>query len=210
MVAAQQLQPNPLSAAEDLRNHVIRLMQNNGEETRGNILVLPHVFLEFLGYDVKMALFLNQLLYWTERTSNPQKWVWKSFHGWFQELGFKPSVVRRLLYGDPRAKTRKRTLTDIGVEIKVKRAPNGSPTCHYRLNLDVFLEAVRSFLDEQAGTDRAAVPVQCAGSILRNANNGSGAMQPVEVAQCAENFRSRDYFTNFFRGDFIRVFRPRR
>ena len=71
MVAAQQLQPNPLSAAEDLRKHVIRLMQNNGEETRSNVLVLPQVFLEFLDYDHKMALFLNQLLYWTERTKQP-------------------------------------------------------------------------------------------------------------------------------------------
>ena len=133
MVAARAYEPNPFSTAEDLRKQVIRLLQANGEDTRDGVLVLPHVFLEFLDYDVKMALFLNQLIYWTQRTKNPQKWIWKSFHDWYQELGFKESVVRRLLYGDPRAKTRKRTLTDIGVQVKVKRAPDGSPKCHYRL-----------------------------------------------------------------------------
>src|SRR5215211_3689409 len=134
MVAARQLEPHPGTVAEDLRKHVIRLLQANGEESKGNILVLPQVFLEFLDYDHKRALFLNKLLYWTERTKNPQKWVYKTYRDWYQELGFKESVIRRLLHGDPSTKTRKRTLTDIGVEVKVKRAPNGSPTCHYRIN----------------------------------------------------------------------------
>ena len=186
MVAAQQLQPNPLSAAEDLRNHVIRLMQNTGEETRSNVLVLPQVFLEFLDYDVKMALFLNQLLYWTERTKNSQKWVYRSYSQWYQELGFKESVVRRLLYGDPRAHTRKRTLTDIGVDVTVRRAPNGSPTCHYRLNLDVFLDAIRAFLDQQADRSSTPDPVQCTGSNPCNAQDGKAGSQTVETPHCAE------------------------
>src|SRR4051812_4104689 len=126
MIAAQQLESHPCTVSEDLRKQVIRLLQANGEETKGNILVLPQVFLEFLDYDHKMAIFLNKLLYWTERTKHPQKWVYKTYHDWYQELGFKESVIRRLLYGDPRAKTRKRSLTDIGVEVKVKRAPNGN------------------------------------------------------------------------------------
>ena len=183
MVAAQQLQPNPLSTAEDLRKHVIRLLQNNGEETRGNILVLPQVFLEFLDYDHKMALFLNHLLYWSERTKHPQRWIYKTYHEWYQELGFKESVIRRLLYGDPRAQTHKRTLTDIGVEVAVRRAPNGSPTCHYRLNLEVFLDAIRAFLDQQAARSE---PMQCTVSNPCNAQDGKAAMQAPEAAQCGE------------------------
>src|SRR6185295_4278441 len=116
MVAAHQAEPHPGTVAEDLRKQVIRLLQTNGEESHGNILVLPQVFLEFLNYDHKMAIFLNKLLYWTERTKNPEKWVYKTYHGWYQELGFKESVIRRLIHGDPRAQTRKRTLADIGVE----------------------------------------------------------------------------------------------
>ena len=126
MVAAQQTELYPGAVAEDLRKHVIRLLQANSEETKGNILVLPQVFLEFLDYDHKMAIFLNKLLYWTERTRHPQKWVYKTYSDWYQELGFKESVIRRLLSGDPRAKTHKRTLADIGVECVVRRAPNAA------------------------------------------------------------------------------------
>ena len=183
MVAARSLETNPFSTAEDLRKHVIRLLQNNGEETRGNVLVLPQVFLDFLDYDHKAALFLNKLLYWSERTKHPQRWIYKTYHEWYQELGFKESVVRRLLYGDPRAQTHKRTLTDIGVEVAVRRAPNGSPTCHYRLNLEVFLDAIRAFLDQQG---YAADPVQCTVSNPCNAQAGKLAMQVLEGTQCGE------------------------
>ena len=172
MVATRQLEANPHAAAEDLRKHVIRLLQANGEETKGNILVLPQVFLEFLDYDHKMALFLNNLLYWQSRTRNPARWVYKSYRDLYNELGFKESVIRRLLHGDPSTKTRKRSLTDLGVEVKVKRAPNGSPTCHYRINLEIFLEAIRQFLAEQQDTSDRPEAVESAGSNLRDQTDG--------------------------------------
>ena len=185
MVAARQLEATPHTAAEDLRKQVIRLLQANGEDTKGNILVLPQVFLEFLDYDHKMALFLNKLLYWTERTKNPQKWVYKTYNEWYQELGFKESVVRRLLHGDPSTKTRKRTLTDIGVEVKVKRAPNGSPTCHYRINLEIFLDAIRQFLAEQQGTTERPETANSTGSNLRDQPNGKPESHAIVSAGSA-------------------------
>jgi hypothetical protein len=184
MVAARNLEQNPFTAAEDLRKHVIHLLQTNGEETKGNILVLPQVFLEFLDYDHKMAIFLNKLLYWTERTKNPDRWIYRTYDGWFQELGFKESVIRRLLYGDPRAKTRKRTLTDLGVEVKVRRAPNGSPTCFYRLRLDIFLDAIHHFLAEKQGLTATSESVQCVGSNLCITQDQPCASQGVEILQC--------------------------
>ena len=192
MVAARTYDPNPFSTAEDLRKQVISLLQANGEDTQGGVLVLPHVFLEFLDYDVKMALFLNQLIYWTQRTKNPQKWIWKSFHDWYQELGFKESVVRRLLYGDPRAKTRKRTLTDIGVQVKVKRAPDGSPKCHYRLQLDVFLDAVRDFLAQKQPPMFTSETDACTGSNSVHCRGWNRRIARDRSRALRGNNRSRD------------------
>ena len=209
MVAAQQLQPNPLSTAEDLRKQVIRLMQANGEDTRGNILVLPQVFLEFLDYDHKMALFLNHLLYWQSRTKHPQRWVYKSYHDLFNELGFKESVIRRLLHGDPKTRQHQRTLTEIGVEVKVKRAPNGSPTNHFRINLDVFLGAIRSFWTKNRVTSSLPIlwiPQQPIHGIRRLEGRESTSWISPESAR---NFRSRDYCTDSFRYDINRIIRPR-
>ena len=186
MVAAQQLQPNPLSTAEDLRKQVIRLMQNSGEDTRGNILVLPQVFLEFLDYDHKMALFLNHLLYWQSRTKHPERWVYKSYHDLFNELGFKESVIRRLLHGDPKTRQHRRTLTEIGVEVKVKRAPNGSPTNHFRINLDIFLGAIQQFLDEKQGVVVTPDPVDSTGTNPRDSQVGRTGIHELDHPESAE------------------------
>lgn len=173
------------STVEDLRKQVIRLLQTNDEPPRGNILVFPQVFLEFLNYDHKMAIFLNKLLYWTERSQSPQKWVYKTYQDWFEELGFKESVIRRLIYGDKHTKTSKRTLSDIGVEVRVKRAPNGSPTCHYRINLDVFLDAIRSFtspaMPDCSQTDGGKFPT----SNPANPQDGTCGSQAVDPEQTA-------------------------
>lgn len=145
MSVPQSSRTAPQGAAEDLRRHVLRLLQEQHPEQRSSILVFPQVLLEFLDYDHKMALFLNKLLYWTERTRNPEKWIYKTYQDWFDELGFKESVVRRLIHGDAKTRTPKRTLKDIGVEVRVRRAPNGSPTCHYRIHLDILLGEIQKF-----------------------------------------------------------------
>ena len=188
MVTARQLETNSHAPAEDLRKQVIGLLQANGEETKGNILVLPQVFLEFLDNDHKMAIFLNKLLFWQSRTRNPERWVYRSFGGWYQELGFKESVIRRLLYGDPRAKTRKRSLTDLGVEIKVKRAPNGSPTCHYRINLEIFLDAIRRFMAAKQGQTIASDRTQSSETNPGNAQDRTLASHILEAPQCVRTF----------------------
>ena len=186
MVAAQQLQPNPLSAAEDLRKHVIRLMQNHGEETRSNILVLPQVFLEFLDYDHKMALFLNHLLYWQSRTRHPERWVYKSHRDSSTSLASRKASFVDCFMVIPRPRRRKRTLTEIGVEVKVKRAPNGSPTNHFRINLDVFLGAIRQFLAEKQAGIAIPDPVKSTETNPRESQIGKGEIRTMDQSESAE------------------------
>ncbi len=182
------VQSTPDAAAETLRKQVMRLLKATGDETRGNILVLPQVFLEFLGYDHKMAIFLNQLLYWTERSQHPQKWVYKTYQDWYQELGFKESVIRRLLYGDPTTKTHKRTLTEIGIEVKVKRAPNGSPTCHYRINMEMFLAAIRRFGEAKQPGFSQSEAVDSQDWTERNPQDGKPGFPDSDATEAAGSF----------------------
>ena len=102
----------------DLRKTLVSLA---GQQ---NVVVVYRAFYEFAG-TLESALLFGQLLYWTPRSKNG--WVAKTDAELVNELCLTQHGVRA---------ARKR-LQEMGVlETKVKRF-KGSPTVHYKLDLDV-------------------------------------------------------------------------
>lgn len=105
----------------------------------GNVLVLHRFTLDLVGGDHLAALFLEQLLYWTERSRNEDGWVVKTYAQWEAEIGMSRKVIVRVAD----------TLKPLGVETAVRRSPfhRMQPVVHYRVNLDVLGGAIRATLE---------------------------------------------------------------
>ena len=90
-------------------------------------VVVPRLFLKVTG-DWMLASMLAQLLFWSERTSRKDGFVYKSSRDWQEEVGATDYEVRKF-----------KKLPFI--ETRIKRA-NGSPTTHYRILAGVLLDCI--------------------------------------------------------------------
>jgi len=63
-------------------------------DIRKDVLGLPREFL-FVTDDSNSALLLSQLVYWSERCTNPEGWVYKSEADWRNELNLKRRAMER-------------------------------------------------------------------------------------------------------------------
>lgn len=106
---------------------------------QSNVLTVPRLFLDLTG-DLSLAVMLSQLIYWSERTSRPDGFIFKSSADWYKEVGASDHAVRKF-----------KTLPYI--ETRLLKA-NGSPTTHYRVNFELLLQALNLCLD----TDQSASP----------------------------------------------------
>ncbi|WP_096224869.1 DnaD domain protein [Geobacillus sp. FJAT-46040] len=102
---------------------------------QNNVIVINTAYVDMLG-DLESALFLSQVIYWTDKSTRKDGFFYKTDDEWSQELRISKYAIR---------KARKK-LEDLGIlETKVKKA-NGNPTVHYRLNKERFIEMAISFL----------------------------------------------------------------
>ncbi len=89
-------------------------------------------FVELAG-DHKAALLLSQLLYWTDRTRNPEGWIYKTHADWKRELGLGRYEVDHA----------RKQHAAIGVLQEKIRMANGSRTLHYRLDIATLCAVMR-------------------------------------------------------------------
>jgi len=95
-----------------------------------NILTIPKSFIDYTG-NIETALLLSQLVYWTDRASNKDGWIYKTYSEWENEIGLSEYKVRKA----------SKALIKLGIlETKVKKA-NGVPTVHYRIKKASFSES---------------------------------------------------------------------
>jgi hypothetical protein len=102
---------------------------------QANVITTPRAFIKFTGDHIS-AMLLAQVVYWSDRTDDPDGWFWKSDKEWAEELCLSSYQVRR-------ATAR---LAELGVEHAVRRHC-GTPTSHYRLNFDTFIPLFLKFLE---------------------------------------------------------------
>jgi hypothetical protein len=105
---------------------------------QANILTIPRLFIDLTGADHKAALLLSQLVYWSERTKDPDGWVHKSYKEWYQELVLTQAEVMRII----------KKLAPFGVET-ILRKVGTAPKLHYRINQRLFTNSIMNFVDNQ-------------------------------------------------------------
>lgn len=94
---------------------------------QNNVVVIPRIFIQILE-NIPAAIFLNQLIYWQDKMKG--EWLFKTYSTWKEETGLSEHEIRKATL----------SFKEIGfLETEVKKA-NGSPTVHYRLNHEKFLE----------------------------------------------------------------------
>lgn len=100
-----------------------------------NIITLNVAFIDFVG-DLECGLFLSQLIYWSDRGTRKDGFIFKTDQEWFDELRLSKYAVRKS----------KKKLTEMGIlETKIKKA-YGNPTTHYKLNKEAFTQQFIWFL----------------------------------------------------------------
>lgn len=94
-------------------------------------ITVPKIYLELTG-DFNTAALLNQMIFWSDKTKRHDGFFYKTYLEWEEELTLSEYQVRRAV----------KSLKDKGlVETKLKKA-NGSPTIHYKINMDVLSDSI--------------------------------------------------------------------
>jgi DnaD/phage-associated family protein len=117
---------------------------------QNNVITVNIAYVAFTG-DIETALFLSQVIYWTDRTTRKDGFFYKTDEEWREEIRLSRYAIR---------KARKK-LEEMGIlETKVKKA-NGNPTVHYRLDRQRFVESFISFLRNQKNENANSNEPKC-------------------------------------------------
>lgn len=96
-------------------------------------ITVSRALLQLCDDDYPSAVLLNQILFWTGRTSNEDGWIVKSYAEWKSELGLSKKQV---MLATKKLKAR------FGLETTRKKsqfkAHQYSPVVHYRLSKPLF------------------------------------------------------------------------
>lgn len=96
---------------------------------RENIIPIPVVYIELLG-DYHIAAFLNQLIYWSDKTKRKDGYFYKSYKEWKEELFLSRYQIDKSID----------KLKELGlIKTSLKKA-NGAPTLHYKVDMDRLTE----------------------------------------------------------------------
>ncbi len=131
---------------------------------QANILTIPRVFITMTG-ETDAALLLAQILYWSDRTTDPEGWFYKSAKEWDEELGLSTYKVNRAI----------KLLAPWGVQTQLKKA-NGAPTTHYRLDSEQFCEAISKFLQN-------GFSINSQNGFPKDSQNGFGSSSQMDTKE---------------------------
>ena len=99
----------------------------------GNIIAIPRLYIELFD-DIPMAMLLNQIVYWSDKTTREDGYFYKTYKEWEEELGLSKKQSERAV-----GKLRKLGL----IETKLEKA-NGVPTLHYKANVQKLAQMIVS------------------------------------------------------------------
>jgi hypothetical protein len=115
----------PRSKSSKNKDHILSIIKSFSGQA--NIVAFPRLFVEITG-DLCLAAMLSQLIYWSDRATRKDGFVYKSSKDWAEELGVTDYTVRqfkKLPY----------------IETKIIKA-NGTPTTHYRVQMEALIDVV--------------------------------------------------------------------
>ncbi|WP_342610237.1 conserved phage C-terminal domain-containing protein [Staphylococcus hsinchuensis] len=109
---------------------------------QNNIIPIPAIYLK-ITEDYPTAALLNQLIYWSDRTSRKDDYFYKSYKEWEDEIYLSKYQVMRSI----------KKLKSMGiVETALKKA-NGAPTVHYKVDSEVTSQWIVKFLNNGKSTN---------------------------------------------------------
>ena len=147
-----------------MRDEILSLIKEiSGQQS---MLVLPRLLID-ITLDIKSALLLSQLIYWSDRTADRNGWIYKSHKDWQTELGLNRYFLD---------KARDRLIQLGLIEVKIKKA-NGSPTMHFRVKADALGKTLNSLL-------RATEPDK---TKCRNLANGNARVWPNKMSKFSKS-----------------------
>jgi hypothetical protein len=117
-------------------DEIYRLIRNLVGQA--HILTIPRVFIDYTG-NISSALLLGQLIYWSERTTRLDGYIWKSYKEWEEELSLSKYQVCKAV----------KVLKNLGILKTVVRKAEGSPTVHYKLDEVEFSKSIVKFLNNR-------------------------------------------------------------
>lgn len=98
-------------------------------------ITFPKIYLELTG-EYHLAVFLNQLIYWSDKSHRNDGYFYKKNDDWKEEILLSDYQIRRA--------TKK--LKEMGfIETALKKA-NGTPTTHYKVHTNTISDAIIKFL----------------------------------------------------------------
>lgn len=113
---------------------------------QANVLTIPRLFVDLTGDHIS-ALFLSQVIYWSERTNDPEGWFYKTDKEWIDELGITRHQLNRITRKAPDGKRPVSPLVEkLGLEVKVGKVGT-TPVTHYRLDSEMFTKAIIHYLE---------------------------------------------------------------
>lgn len=92
---------------------------------RDNSINIPVIYIKLLN-DYTTAAFLNQLVYWSDKSKRKDGYFYKSHKDWQDEMCLSRYQVDRAI----------KKLKELELLEVVKKKANGAPTLHYKLDMD--------------------------------------------------------------------------
>lgn len=106
-----------------------------------NVFTVPKIYVDYTG-DVTTAILLNQIVFLSDKTKRKDGYFYKTYKEWTEEICLTERQVRYSV-----KKLKKMEI----LETKVQRA-NGSPTVHYKLLFDKFIDSILTFCQYPSDT----------------------------------------------------------
>jgi len=114
-----------------------------------NVIAVPRAYCDFMG-DLDGGAFLSQLIYFSDRGSDPDGWFYKSYADWEQHLLLSKHKVMRCA----------QQMRAAGyLETRVRKV-RGVPKLHYRLDMERFAAALSAYLETRNLNTQGAPKVE--------------------------------------------------
>lgn len=157
-------------AKSDLRGVVMDIiMRFFGQQ---NVLTVNVPLIDATG-SIEAALFLSQLIYWSDRSTIAGGWVAKTYAEWYEELRLTKRQVFRI----------SKRLQAAGVETKVAKFAGLTPV-HYRINRDTFYKWLEvRLLEAESGKAEHPEVTKRDFQKLQNVTSDSNEMSLLDVTK---------------------------
>lgn len=110
----------------DYMNNIIKTFSGDKRT-----VTIPKIYLE-LTEDYPTAAFLNQLIYWSDKSKRKDGYFYKKYEDWNEEILLSNYQIRRIT----------KTLEDMGFITTSLKKANGVPTKHYKVNMNNIQNAI--------------------------------------------------------------------